>query len=424
MASRLSLTSVSHAFQTTACLERRDPILCCKRSYALKGRETTHEREARREGRGVTWALKRKARRITRENCERLLASDKNGGERNVILSDWEYPIRDSAWKTEVSSVQEFAELHLRNIILPDSGTRMDIELGAGQISVHSRNNFNNPFLTGVSVERGKNVILRVKQVAKIVNGVYGFDTVTANYVQFWFRRFRSGIFDVKDASRTGRHVVENVDKIAEIIKVDRHVSTRSIAQEIKIDHETVLNHLHKAGFKKKLDVWVLRQLTPKNMRDRISICEALAKRNEIDPFLKRIVLKKSLPYPYETDCRDYAAEIEERSSPGPTNQLRVFSGIGLELMTRPATIQYLDHSATAATKDPEKDIGHAGKPLPNGIAKIHPANLKTLTNLTCISPFTGLIFSTRTQTHDSLATNSQLQPLDCHGHWPHKYIL
>ncbi|GFV50085.1 hypothetical protein TNCV_2354701 [Trichonephila clavipes] len=35
-------------------------------------------------------------------------------------------------------------------------------------------------------------------RVAEIVNGVYGASTVTANYVQFWFRRFRSGIFDVK----------------------------------------------------------------------------------------------------------------------------------------------------------------------------------------------------------------------------------
>ncbi|GFW91545.1 histone-lysine N-methyltransferase SETMAR [Trichonephila clavipes] len=34
----------------------------------------------------------------------------------------------------------------------------------------------------------------------------------------------------------------------------------------------------------------VQHQLTPKNMMDRISICEALAKRNEIDPFLKRMV--------------------------------------------------------------------------------------------------------------------------------------
>ncbi|GFV10212.1 histonelysine Nmethyltransferase SETMARlike [Trichonephila clavipes] len=63
------------------------------------------------------------------------------------------------------------------------------------------------------------------------INGYFerlckGADTVTANYVQFWFRRFRSGIFDVKDAPRTGRPVVENVDKITEIIKVDRHGQT------------------------------------------------------------------------------------------------------------------------------------------------------------------------------------------------------
>ncbi|GFV33145.1 mariner Mos1 transposase [Trichonephila clavipes] len=91
-------------------------------------------------------------------------------------------------------------------------------------------------------------------QVIEIVNGVYGADTVTANYVQFWFRRFRSGIFDVKDAPRTGRPVVENVDKITEIIEVDQHVSSRTIAQELNIDHKSVLNHLRKVGFKKKLD--------------------------------------------------------------------------------------------------------------------------------------------------------------------------
>ncbi|GFW41933.1 histone-lysine N-methyltransferase SETMAR [Trichonephila clavipes] len=102
------------------------------------------------------------------------------------------------------------------------------------------------------------------KYAAEIVNGVYGADTVTANYVQFWFRRFRSGISDVKRAPRTGRPVVEKVDKITEIIDVDLYVSSRSIAQELKIDHETVLNHLHKAGFKKKVDVWVPHQLTPK----------------------------------------------------------------------------------------------------------------------------------------------------------------
>ncbi|GFX71578.1 hypothetical protein TNCV_2695661 [Trichonephila clavipes] len=39
-------------------------------------------------------------------------------------------------------------------------------------------------------------------QVAEILNGVYGADTVTANYVQFWLHRFRSDIFNVKVAPR------------------------------------------------------------------------------------------------------------------------------------------------------------------------------------------------------------------------------
>ncbi|GFV53707.1 histone-lysine N-methyltransferase SETMAR [Trichonephila clavipes] len=131
--------------------------------------------------------------------------------------------------------------------------------------------------------DKGENA----SQEAEILNGVYGPDTVTVNYVQFWFSRFRSCIFDVKDTPRTGRPVVE----ITEIIEVDRHVSSRSIAQELKIDHETVLSHLRKVEFKKKLHVWVSHQLKPKNMVDQISMCEPLAKRNKIDPILKRMVI-------------------------------------------------------------------------------------------------------------------------------------
>ncbi|GFW83698.1 histone-lysine N-methyltransferase SETMAR [Trichonephila clavipes] len=92
-------------------------------------------------------------------------------------------------------------------------------------------------------------------QVAEIMNDVYGANTVTANYVQSWFRRFCSGILDVKDTPRTSRPVVENVDKITEIIEVDRHVSSCSIALVLQIDYQTVLYHLRKVGFEKKLDV-------------------------------------------------------------------------------------------------------------------------------------------------------------------------
>lgn len=79
--------------------------------------------------------------------------------------------------------------------------------------------------------DKGENA----SQAAQNVNSVYGSDTVTANQAQFWFRRFYSGNFDVKDAPRSGRPIVENVDKIMQMSESDRHISTVSIAQELNI---------------------------------------------------------------------------------------------------------------------------------------------------------------------------------------------
>ncbi|CAD6994020.1 unnamed protein product [Ceratitis capitata] len=131
----------------------------------------------------------------------------------------------------------------------------------------------------------------KAAKAAEKINLVYGPDTVNERVAQNWFRRFRSGNFDVKDAPRVGRPVVENCHKIMEIVETDRHVSTSLIAEELKISQKTVWNHLHNLGLKKKYHVWVPHELTQKNMLDRISICESLLNRNRIDPFLKRMVI-------------------------------------------------------------------------------------------------------------------------------------
>ncbi|GFV29701.1 histone-lysine N-methyltransferase SETMAR [Trichonephila clavipes] len=54
--------------------------------------------------------------------------------------------------------------------------------------------------------DKGENA----SKAVEIVNGVCGADTVTANYVQFWFRRFRLGIFDVKARRRKCRQNYKN----------------------------------------------------------------------------------------------------------------------------------------------------------------------------------------------------------------------
>ncbi|GFQ78094.1 hypothetical protein TNCT_525061 [Trichonephila clavata] len=49
--------------------------------------------------------------------------------------------------------------------------------------------------------------------------------------------------------------VVEKFDKIPEIIEVDRVLIAVASPRNLKVDHKTILNHLHKGGFKKKLYV-------------------------------------------------------------------------------------------------------------------------------------------------------------------------
>ncbi|CAH2103465.1 unnamed protein product [Euphydryas editha] len=119
---------------------------------------------------------------------------------------------------------------------------------------------------------------------------VYGENAVSERRTQEWFARFRSGNFDVKDAPRSGRPVTEKVDEILQLMEQDRHASCQEIAEALNINHMTVWNHLKRAGYEKKLDIWVLHELMQRNLIDRITISEMLLKRNETEPFLKRII--------------------------------------------------------------------------------------------------------------------------------------
>ncbi|GFX94519.1 uncharacterized protein TNCV_3087481 [Trichonephila clavipes] len=84
------------------------------------------------------------------------------------------------------------------------------------RVSKMEVNNEKIPYMLVFFFDKGESP----SQVVEIVSGVYGADTVIANYVKFWFGRFRSGILLLK------MHLAQagTVDKITEIIEVDQHV--------------------------------------------------------------------------------------------------------------------------------------------------------------------------------------------------------
>ena len=110
-------------------------------------------------------------------------------------------------------------------------------------------------------VDKGDNA----SQACGKICGVSGKGAVSKSAARKWFVRFRSRNFDVKDELRSGRPITEKSDEILEKIVRDQHFSSPDIAYELSIHHQTILNRLRKARFKKKLDVWVPHELNVKN---------------------------------------------------------------------------------------------------------------------------------------------------------------
>ena len=123
--------------------------------------------------------------------------------------------------------------------------------------------------------KKGKNATQTCRKICE----VYDVDAVNERRTQEWFIRFHSGNFDVKDRPRSTSHWKSD-DEILQLVEQDRHVNCQEIANALRINHVTIWNHLKKAGYAKKLDVWVPHELTQRNLINRISISETLLKRN------------------------------------------------------------------------------------------------------------------------------------------------
>ncbi|KAJ0178580.1 hypothetical protein K1T71_005355 [Dendrolimus kikuchii] len=97
---------------------------------------------------------------------------------------------------------------------------------------------------------------------------------------------------------------MDKIDAIFEKVEQDRHISSYDVAGELGIDHKTVLAHLKKAGYTKKLDIWVPHELTERNLMNRVLICDSLLRRNETEPFLKKLITGDEKWITYDKNVR------------------------------------------------------------------------------------------------------------------------
>ncbi|GFX17356.1 membrane metallo-endopeptidase-like 1 [Trichonephila clavipes] len=122
------------------------------------------------------------------------------------------------------------------------------------------------------AVRKGKNAV----QARKKLTDVYGEGVLTVRQCQNWFAKFRSGNFDVEDASRSGRPVEADKDAIKALVDANRRITTREIGMRLNLSNSTVYDHLKGLGLSSKLD------LLPDNTMINLEVyCHQLDKLND-----------------------------------------------------------------------------------------------------------------------------------------------
>lgn len=90
--------------------------------------------------------------------------------------------------------------------------------------------------------------LVKLKKTAtetlNLLREAYGEDALSKSRVFAWHKRFSDGREDVEDDERSGRPVTmktdENVERVRTLVRTDRRLGIRKIAEQLNMNKETV----------------------------------------------------------------------------------------------------------------------------------------------------------------------------------------
>ena len=100
---------------------------------------------------------------------------------------------------------------------------------------------------------------------------VYGEGVIGESTARKWFAKFKNGNFDIDDMPCSRRSSELDEVHLKALLKEESCQTSHELAEKIKCNQKTILNHLHLMGFSKKLGVWVPHELS-KNKENRLQI--------------------------------------------------------------------------------------------------------------------------------------------------------
>ncbi|KAJ8954951.1 hypothetical protein NQ318_000381 [Aromia moschata] len=131
-----------------------------------------------------------------------------------------------------------------------------------------------------------------------MLKDVYGNECVSRTQVFEWFKLFKEGRETTKDDPSPGRPSAsktdENIEKIGKLIREDRRLSIRGLAEITGIDKECVRQILHESfNMRKVCAKMVPKLLAPEQKESRMNICADILNNIDTDPGLLDTVTLK-----------------------------------------------------------------------------------------------------------------------------------
>lgn len=118
----------------------------------------------------------------------------------------------------------------------------------------------------------------------------YGDHALSETQCKEWFRKFKSGNFDLRNEERGKPSKKFEDAELEALLDEDDTQTQKMLAEALNVTQQSISNRLHAIGKIRKTGKWVPHQLTERQQENRKTICEMLLKRHERKSFLYRIV--------------------------------------------------------------------------------------------------------------------------------------
>ena len=135
-------------------------------------------------------------------------------------------------------------------------------QLSTFKMAAYTDNSFKQKAVIEFLMKEG----ITARQISDRLKNVYGEFALSHSGVKRWLADFKGGRSEIIDKPRSGRPssaVTEaNKQKVDELIRSNRRITTRDIIEVIDVGHGTLHNIICDLGYSKVCARWVPRQLT------------------------------------------------------------------------------------------------------------------------------------------------------------------